>query len=66
MRTPSTSVSPREVELVNHWLHKGGVVLHFAGVDSISAAEELAGMMVAIPLAKSVQRLRKTRSTSAT
>ncbi len=41
---------PREVGLVHHWLHKGGVVLHFAGVDSISAAEELAGMIVAIPL----------------
>lgn len=40
---------PREVELVHHWLHKGGVVLHFAGVDSISAAETLAGMIVAIP-----------------
>lgn len=40
---------PREVELTNHWLHKGGVVLHFAGVDSISAAEELAGFLVAIP-----------------
>jgi len=40
---------PREVELVHHWLHKGGVVLHFAGVDSISAAEELAGLVVAIP-----------------
>jgi 16S rRNA processing protein RimM len=43
------AIEPREVELVNHWLHKGGVVLHFAGVDSISAGEELAGMMVAIP-----------------
>ena len=41
---------PRELELRHHWLHKGGVVLHFAGVDSISAAEELAGMIVAIPL----------------
>lgn len=39
----------REVELVHHWLHKGGVVLHFAGVDSISAAEELAGCVVVIP-----------------
>jgi 16S rRNA processing protein RimM len=39
----------REVELVNHWLHKGGVVLHFAGVDSITAAEELNGLIVAIP-----------------
>jgi 16S rRNA processing protein RimM len=41
---------PREVELAHHWLHKGGIVLHFAGVDSISAAEELAGLIVAIPL----------------
>ena len=41
--------NPREVELVHHWLHKGGVVLQFAGVDSISAAEELAGLIVAIP-----------------
>jgi 16S rRNA processing protein RimM len=40
---------PREVELLHHWLHKGGVVLHFAGVDSISAAETLAGLIVAIP-----------------
>ena len=44
--------SPREVELVAHWLHKGGIVLHFAGVDSISAAEALAGLIVAIPLAE--------------
>ena len=41
--------APRLVELENHWLHKGGVVLHFAGVDSISDAETLAGMVVAIP-----------------
>lgn len=39
----------REVELANHWLHKGGVVLHFAGVDSITAAEALTGLIVAIP-----------------
>lgn len=43
---------PREVELVAHWLHKGGLVLHFAGVDSISAAEELIGLVVAIPRAE--------------
>ncbi len=42
-------VAPREVELASHWLHKGGIVLHFAGVDSISAAEMLAGQIVAIP-----------------
>ena len=40
---------PREAELVHHWLHKGGIVLHFAGIDSISAAETLAGLIVAIP-----------------
>jgi 16S rRNA processing protein RimM len=40
---------PREVELAHHWLHKGGVVLHFAGVDSISLAETLQGLIVAIP-----------------
>ena len=43
-----TAQTPRQVELQNHWLHKGGVVLHFAQVDSISAAELLAGMIVAI------------------
>ena len=48
---PASRVKPpaREIELVGHWLHKGGVVLHFAGVDSISAAETLAGLLVAIP-----------------
>ncbi|MGA3049308.1 MAG: ribosome maturation factor RimM [Terracidiphilus sp.] len=44
--------APNEVELRAHWLHKGGVVLHFSGVDSISAAELLAGRIVAIPLAE--------------
>ncbi|MEI9967513.1 MAG: ribosome maturation factor RimM [Terracidiphilus sp.] len=44
--------APRQVELQNHWLHKGGVVLHFAKVDSISAAELLSGMIVAIPHAE--------------
>ena len=39
----------REVELIAHWPHKGGIVLHFAGIDSISAAETLAGLIVAIP-----------------
>jgi 16S rRNA processing protein RimM len=41
--------APREVELIAHWPHKGGIVLHFAGVDSISAAETLKGLIVAIP-----------------
>jgi 16S rRNA processing protein RimM len=45
----ATAPAPRQMELQNHWLHKGGVVLHFAQVDSITAAEALKGMTVAIP-----------------
>jgi len=41
--------SPREFQLKHHWLHKGGIVLHLDGVDSISDAEALAGQIVAIP-----------------
>jgi len=37
------------MELKNHWPHKGGIVLHFAGVDSITDAEQLAGLIVAVP-----------------
>jgi 16S rRNA processing protein RimM len=48
------SAVPREVGLANHWLHKGGVVLHFSGVDSISDAETLAGLIVAIQRAERV------------
>jgi 16S rRNA processing protein RimM len=44
-----TRPAPVEVELRNHWLHKGGIVLHFAQSDSISSAEALAGLFVAIP-----------------
>lgn len=44
---------PREMELVSHWMHKAGqtgdVVLHFAGVNSISEAEAQRGLIVAIP-----------------
>lgn len=43
------TLDPRPVELVHHWLHKGGIVLHFAGIDSISDAEALTGLAVAIP-----------------
>jgi 16S rRNA processing protein RimM len=39
----------REAALVAHWLHKGRVVLKFAGVDSISDAERLRGFSVLIP-----------------
>lgn len=47
------SGEPREVELISHWMHKAGqtgdVVLHFANVNSISEAELLRGLVVAIP-----------------
>ena len=39
----------REAVVEAHWLHKGRVVLKFAGVDSISAADELRGFSVVIP-----------------
>jgi len=40
----------RELQLDEYWFHKGGVVLKFAGVDSISDAERLAGMELQVPL----------------
>jgi 16S rRNA processing protein RimM len=50
-----TSPSPREVELVGHWLYKGGIVLHFGISNSISDAETLAGLIVAIPFTDRAQ-----------
>ena len=49
---PSESAIPRNIHLKHHWLHKGGVVLHFDGVNSISDAEKLNGLIVAIPRAE--------------
>jgi 16S rRNA processing protein RimM len=51
----SAGEAAREVALDSHWLNKGqagGIVLHFAGVDSITEAETLRGMVVAIPQAE--------------
>ena len=45
---------PREVSLEHHWLHKGRIVLKFSGVDSISDAEALRGLDVAIPASERV------------
>jgi 16S rRNA processing protein RimM len=43
----------REAEVVSHWLpvgrNEGRIVLGFAGIDSISAAETIAGLDVIIP-----------------
>src|SRR5215472_8311767 len=38
----------REVGLEKSWLHKGKIVLKFRGVDSIEAAQSLAGCEVQI------------------
>ncbi len=46
---PEINSAPAEIELKHHWLHKDGIVLHFAGIDSISDAETLAGLVVAVP-----------------
>jgi len=43
-----------ELQLDEHWFHKGQVVLKFAGVDSISDAERLVGCEVQIPLSERV------------
>jgi 16S rRNA processing protein RimM len=45
----SDGKTSRPIELEDHWLHKGRVVLKFAGVDSISDADALRGLDVAIP-----------------
>ena len=39
----------RSADLERHWFHKGRVVLKFAGIDTISDAEPLAGLDVVIP-----------------
>jgi 16S rRNA processing protein RimM len=41
--------SRRELQLAEHWFHKGAVVLKFTGVESISDAEQLAGLELQLP-----------------
>ncbi len=41
--------SRRELQLEEHWFHKGAVVLKLAGVDSISEAEALKGWELQVP-----------------
>ena len=45
----------RELQLEEHWFHKGAVVLKFAGVDSIGDAEQLAGCELQIPTEQRVE-----------
>ncbi len=47
--TETSVVSVREIALDHHWLHKGRIVLKFAGIDSIGDADALRGLLVAIP-----------------
>jgi 16S rRNA processing protein RimM len=46
---PDAKAPPREAEIERHWLHKGRIVLKFAGIDSISGATALSGWRVSIP-----------------
>jgi len=45
----ATDGSRRDLHLEEHWFHKGGVVLKFAGVESISDAEQLGGWELQVP-----------------
>jgi 16S rRNA processing protein RimM len=38
-----------ELQLEDHWFHKGQVVLKFAGIDSITQAEALIGSEIQVP-----------------
>jgi len=48
------SHEPKVVAVEHTWLHKGKVVLKFAGIDSIDDAETLRGRYVLIPEAERV------------
>ena len=47
--SPDKKTVRRELTVEDFWLHKGRVVLKFAGVDSITQAEELIGLELQIP-----------------
>ncbi len=47
--------SRRELQVEEHWFHKGGVVLKFAGVDSISDAEQVKGYELQVPQEQRVE-----------
>lgn len=46
---PGSATPPFQAVIDGHWLHKGRIVLKFAGVDSITDAELYRGWDVAIP-----------------
>lgn len=45
---------PRPARIRRCWLHQGRAIFHFEGVDSISAAEQLRGCEVLVPLSERV------------
>ena len=45
---------PRRIAVRRCWLHKKQAIFHFEGVDSISAAEVLAGLEIQVPLSERV------------
>lgn len=47
--------SRRELQVEDHWPHKGWVILKFAGVDDMTSAEALIGCELQIPLAERVK-----------
>ncbi len=48
-------VGGREMNVESTWISSAGVVFKFAGIDSISAAEPLAGLDVEIPRSERVE-----------
>ena len=49
---PAAAGQRRELQLEEHWFHKGMVVFKFAGVDSITDAETLIGCEIQVPLSE--------------
>lgn len=55
---PASNAGPRVAAVKSCWLsqnHKGQIVFHFAGCDSIAAAEKYRGLDVLLPIEKRVQ-----------
>jgi 16S rRNA processing protein RimM len=49
VRSETSEADVREIALERHWLHKGRVVLKFAGIDSINDADPMRELLVAVP-----------------
>lgn len=45
----------REIQLDDHWFHKGQIILKAAGVDSITQAEKLIGVEIQVPLEQRIE-----------